>query len=427
LNKVSIVQSYRDITSLPGQNQDIDNFLSEEEISSGKKKMYLAESINEIKQYRSAALRTGKEWFIEYYVYSPDAKKMARKKIKINHIEKISDRRQYANAMIKRLNVQLENGWNPFIQEQNSKSYSLLTAAIDSFLKLNRRKFEEGEIRDETIAGYESYMKMLKEYMKLKKCTDMYVYHFNKDFIIRYLDYIYYDLGRKSQTRDNYLAALRVFSSFLVDRGYVKVRPSEGIAVLGKRKREGKNRIILTADIQEQVKNYMEKNNPHFFLAAQILYFCMIRPKEMSYIQIKHIDTKKGVIFVPGESSKNHKDGVVTMPLSLCSLFEELGVLNANPEYYLFSDKFRPGSRWREEKQFRDYWNNHVRKDLKLPDTIKFYSLKDTGITNMIRRYNDPLIARDQARHSSLEITNNYTPQDMLVANEKIKNDTVKF
>ena len=39
----------------------------------------------------------------------------------------------------------------------------------------------------------------------------------------------------------------------------------------------------------------------------------------------------------------------------------------------------------------------------------------------------DKLVTRDQAQHSSLDITNIYTPQDMLVANEKIKNDTVKF
>jgi len=45
----------------------------------------------------------------------------------------------------------------------------------------------------------------------------------------------------------------------------------------------------------------------------------------------------------------------------------------------------------------------------------------------MIRCYNDPLIAMDQARHSSLDITNIYTPQDMLGAKEKNKNDTLKF
>ena len=352
---------------------------------------------------------------------------MARKKIKINHIEKITERRQYAQGLIRRLNVELEKGWNPFIEEQNSKSYSLLIKAIDSFLKLSRRRFDEGDIREETIAGYESYMKILKQFIEENKWTNMYVAQFNKEFILKFLDYIYYDLGRKGQTRDNYLTALRILSTFLVERGYVKVKPTDGITILGKRKREKKNRILLSTDVQEKVKEYVEKRNPHFFLAMQILYFCMVRPKEMSFIKIKHIDLKKGTIFIPGVSSKNHKDGVVTMPLSLSSFIEELGVLNEHPECFLFSDKFQPGMKWREEKQFRDYWNLHVRKDLGLPDTIKFYSLKDTGITNMIRRYNDPLIARDQARHSSLEITNIYTPQDMLVANEKIKNDTVKF
>jgi hypothetical protein len=67
---------------------------------------------------------------------------------------------------------------------------------------------------------------------------------------------------------------------------------------------------------------------------------------------------------------------------------------------------------------------NELRKILL---SFKFNNLNDTVITYMIWSYNDPIIIRYLARHSSLEITNIYTPQDMLVANEKIKNDTVKF
>lgn len=73
-----------------------------------------------------------------------------------------------------------------------------------------------------------------------------------------------------------------------------------------------------------------------------------------------------------------------------------------------------------DEKQFRDYWNLHVRKDLRLPACYKFYSLKDTGITNMLRANTDPLSVRDQARHSSLLITNTYTPLDIKEANPLI-------
>lgn len=50
----------------------------------------------------------------------------------------------------------------------------------------------------------------------------------------------------------------------------------------------------------------------------------------------------------------------------------------------------------------------------------KFYSLKDTGITAMLRKH-DVLTVRDQARHSSIDITNIYTPQDVRAANEKLK------
>lgn len=389
--------------------------------------MYTAESLGEIRKYRPATLRAGKEWFVEYYVWNQELMKMSRKKIKLNHIEKVSVRREYAQGLIRRLNVELEKGWNPFIEEQNNKSYTSFLNAIDDFLRLSRKRFSEGDIRDETISGYESYMKILKQYIVKEKCQDMYVYHFNKDFIIKFLDYIYYDLGRKSQTRDNYLAAIRILCTFLVDRNYVKVRPTEGISVLGKNKRGVKNRTVIDKDVMIKVGDYCKKNNPHFLLACKILYFCMVRPKEMSYIRIKHINIKTGTLFVPGITAKNHKDGIVTMPVDLISLISELNVLNYPPEYFLFSDRFLPGIKWREEKQFRDYWNLHVRKDLKLPDTLKFYSLKDTGITDMIRNYNDPIIARDQARHHDLSITNMYTPQDMKRANETIKNDDRKF
>jgi hypothetical protein len=81
----------------------------------------------------------------------------------------------------------------------------------------------------------------------------------------------------------------------------------------------------------------------------------------------------------------------------------------------------RPGSEYRSEKQFRDFWLHHVRKPLNFDTRYKFYSLKDTGITNMLRHY-DVLSVRDQARHSSILMTDIYTPHDIQTANELIKN-----
>ena len=172
---------------------------------------------------------------------------------------------------------------------------------------------------------------------------------------------------------------------------------------------------------------YLEANNKGFLLASQILYFCMIRPKEMTYIKVSHIDIEKSVIFVPGETAKNYNDAIVTIPLALNKLIKDMGVLAYPKDYYLFSEGFIPGKSQIREQRFAHFWARYVRKALGLPLSLKFYSLKDTGITDMITNYNDPLLARDQARHHDLSITELYTPTSMIEANEKIKNNAAKF
>jgi integrase len=389
--------------------------------------MYPSEKIDQIKIYRPAKLCTGKEWFVEFYAFNFELKKLCRKKIKLNHITKVSDRRVFANGLIRRLNAELEKGWNPFVAEENSKSYSLLTKVLDDFISFNRKKFNEGDIRQSTIDSYESHYKTLSSYIVEKKYSDSYVYNFNKDFIIKYLDHIYNDLNRSSRTRDNYLKFLRLFSSYLVERDFIKVSPADNITVLGKSKRAVKSRTVIPADIMKKLSVYLKKKNTGFLLASQILYFCMIRPREMTFIKIRHIDLEKSIIFVPGETAKNYKDAVVTIPDSLNKLMREMNISDNDPEHYLFSTGFNPGPVHCHERLFSKFWDRKVRKDLDLPMSLKFYSFKDTGITNMIRKYNDPIIARDQARHHDLSITNMYTPFDTMSANERIKNDTGEF
>ena len=51
---------------------------------------------------------------------------------------------------------------------------------------------------------------------------------------------------------------------------------------------------------------------------------------------------------------------------------------------------------------------------------VKFYSLKDTGITNMLKSNMDVLSVRDQARHSSISITDMYTPANVNKVNKAI-------
>ena len=389
--------------------------------------MHLSETLQKSGNYRPARLSCGVRWYIEYYVYHIELKKMVRKRIQLNSIEKISERRAYANNLLRKLNSELEKGWSPYIDEENAKSYQLLTKVLEDFIKLNRKKYAEGNIREATILSYVSYYNKFSEYIVEFKMEELHVFYFNKDFIVKYLDYVYNELNLSSRTRDNYLKFLRLFSNYLVERGYLKSSPAATINVLGKNKRGIKSRTVIPAKTIEIISEYLLKKNKYFLLASQILYFCMIRPKEMSYIKIGHIDLKRSIIFIPGETAKNHKNAAVTIPLSLNNFITEMGVMEYPSDFYLFSTGFKPGAEHAKEKQFSHYWERHVRKDLELPLSLKFYSLKDTGITDMIRKYNDPIIARDQARHHDLSITNIYTPFDLMQGNERIKSDLGTF
>ena len=168
------------------------------------------------------------------------------------------------------------------------------------------------------------------------------------------------------------------------------------------------------------VREYLEERNKHFLLACNILHYMFIRPHEMSLLKIGDFHLERKTVVLHGEQTKNRQSAVITLPDHIVRLMVELDVFRHVDSDYLFSDGFMPGRKWRDSKQFRDYWNHHVRKDLKLPKEYKFYSLKDTGITNMLRANTDPLSVRDQARHSSLLITNTYTPLDIKDANPLI-------
>ena len=136
----------------------------------------------------------------------------------------------------------------------------------------------------------------------------------------------------------------------------------------------------------------------------------------MSFLKVGDFSVEKKTVTLHGSNTKNHNDAVLTIPDHVMKLMIELDIFSCPGNWYLFGNDFKPGKERRSEKCFRDYWDK-VRKDLKMTDRYKFYSLKDTGITNMLRANTDILTVRDQARHSSILITDIYTPKDIKEAN----------
>lgn len=377
--------------------------------------------LNEIKAYTPPRLYTGKEWYIGFNAWDPAQGKMRRKKIKLNHIPRITERRKYANDLIVRLSENLRNGWNPWMAREDSKSYDTLEDAVKHFIRVQKKLVADDIIRPATYTEYESKLRNLLSYNGKLKQPITYIYQLDGKFLQEFVEHIYVGRKNTAQTHDNYIRVLSVFCKFLVKQGYHKVNSTEALTMLG-RKAYKKGRTTISEKDLQRLHTYLNTRNKYFLLACYIEFYCLIRPKEMALIKIGDISFKNRTILIRAENAKNRKDAVVTLNAKVTNLMLDLKVYQYHQDCYLFSEGFTPGEEHKPEKTFRDYWNAYVKKDLKFPETYKFYSLKDSGVTMMLRSKVDSLSVRDQARHSSILMTDSYTPHDIQEANPILEN-----
>lgn len=342
--------------------------------------------------------------YIEFRAYDPEKGKMRRKTIKLNRIKGLTNRRTYARRVIKRLTEQLNHGWNPWIANDTS-DLVVFEDTIKRYEAHIEKMLASGYFRKETYDGYKSYVKIMREYISKKRPT-YYVYQFNRKFCVDFLDYVFIERNNGAQTRNNYLNFLRVFSGFLVEKGYLKSKPTDGISPISKRLYK-KERECIPLEVVGRIAEYCRVKEPDFLFACYLLYYCFIRPVEMTRLRVRHFNLKACTLTIPGELSKNKTTQTITLPKKVILYGIEIGVFSAPADDFIFSYRLKPGRNEIDPKHFRDHWDN-VRNALGLKKEWKFYSLKDTGITEMCDKEAAPRSVKDQARHSSLAITDIY-------------------
>jgi len=379
------------------------------------------ESINNIIGWKTPVFHQASECYVSLSAFDPSVNKFRTKKFMLGHIRGKRQQRIYGDALIKRLTEKLMDGWNPWVEMMHSAEYTSFDEAADKYKEYIFKLMKEHNIREETVMSYISRLKILTDWKRKENITLIYTYQFDNRIIGRFLDYIFIDRNNTIRTRNNYLSWIKTFSKYLLERGYIPSDPTTGYSNVS-RHNEMKNRDIIPDEVLTQIKRYLLKNNRHFLLACCILHYVFVRPREMSFLKVGDFSIKKQTLTLHGDNTKNHNDAVLTLPSQVVKLMIDLDIFSHPSQDYLFSDNFAPGRNRKSEKSFRDYWTKHMRKELGFSERYKFYSLKDTGITNMLRANTDILTVRDQARHSSILITDIYTPKDIKEANELLLN-----
>lgn len=380
---------------------------------------------NSLLKFLPPRLSEGKEWYVYYYVIHPLSGKLSRVRIKINRVKGIHNRRVFARRLIHEINIKLVNGWNPFIEKEAPKAFHHLFAALDTYLNVREREAEANSFRT-----YKSYVKALKDFLIRNGYTEkMYVNQFDKAISTKIMLQIKQNPKQSFRTYNNYLQGFTTIFNWLKEFGYVSDNPFENIKKIPK-KLIKKTRRTLTENERKQLRDFLTLENKNYFVMCLLCYYCFLRPKEISLLRIKDIDVENQLVYVSEDIAKNDHSSIRTIPNAMISYVKDLD-LNQSSDYYLFSfdkaQKFVPGIKIAEGREIARYWSDVVRRRLNWPMELQFYSLKDTGITNMLADGIAPNFVQGQADHSSLDMTSIYAAKRTTVSQEQIKNNSAAF
>ena len=366
--------------------------------------------------------RTHKHAYVYFYVLDPDSviqgsPKLIRLIKKFNHIKDRREQKEAALRFCQDVGQKLRMGWNPLISDRDRRGFTPLKTALERYKSYVEKLFSDGCIREGTRNMYISHSVRLEAYGSSLAIPPEYTYQLDRIFLEGFLEHLYLDCNVSARTRNNYLNWLHTFAGWLQGHGYVSEDPAKEI---GKIREQDKERQPLKAEDMKRLHDYLNEHDRHFLLACMVHYYTLVRPREMSFIQLRDINIKEQTLFISGKVAKNHRDAKVTLPAVVIKMMLDLCVFDNPDSFYLFSWGFVLREERANEKIFRDRWAK-VRNALGFPSKYKFYSLKDNGVTDVIDAVG-LTVAKDQARHSNVATTNHYVRKEQLSAHPELKN-----
>ena len=372
--------------------------------------------------YKPAELQKGhnNEWRVVFFAKFPAKKEFKRFRKRVPPISPAREREKYAKKMIASINQKLDSGWSPFYEDTNVK-YKSLEYCADLFLKMQEREVEEGVKRTDTLRSYKSFLDLFLKYLKDKKLSVKFVIEIDTFLIQNYLDYLFYDRKNSARTYNNHLKFLNTFFLWCKTKNFINANPAESIKAKAKVQ---KKREVLSVEIKAKVKTLRETNF-HYYVLCMLTYYCFIRRTELTKLKVSDVHLYGGYIVIDGTNSKNRKTESVTIPdVFLPDLAEHLTKAK-NSDYLFGSNQFKAGPTPITPKKISDEWAK-FRKLHKFDSKFQFYSLKDTGITDLLNIGIPAIKVRDQARHYDLKITESYTARNKF-ADEMVKSATFSF
>lgn len=350
--------------------------------------------------YVPAQVSTGKIIRVFYYAKTADGK-LKRYVTKCNRGRNKAECLKRARMIAAELNLKLELGWSPDcpidFNAASHKDCETFKSAIEKFLATKSK-----ELRPDSMRSYNSFCNYLSSYLTEKNLIDSAVCDFSERQAKLLMEKIGEEVGKL--TFNNYLRFFTTFFLWCVEREYCSANPFDNIK---KKKLDEKNRDVIPHDVRCKIQRYiMEQGMEPYYYIMLLCFRCLIRPKEILMLKFKMVDWENGVLNIPAEVAKNHKARVVALPKEIMDFL--IQYKRKPNDWYIFSTRYNPGTVLKNTRDIDKTWVE-IRSACKLPMSYKFYSLKDSGITEMLEADVPSKLVKELADHHSLDMTEKYT------------------
>ena len=346
---------------------------------------------------------------IEYYVYNPVTMKMERQRIRLEKLShQFKNRSQYKQMVMQlmmNLTGKLAGGWTPYGENQNVAEYTPINKAIEAYIADKSR-----DLRKASMVSYISVAKIFVEWLTTQNIHEMASHLLNQRTCQRFMDELRDRPKFNNNTYNTYLKKYRACFAWMVDRGYCKENPFEKIKTL---KKQEKIRQLIPVDARETVVNHVRTSkHPNYEIVMHLVFTSLIRPSEIERLQVRDVDLKNKCIHIPANKAKTHKDRDAALSdtciAMLIPLLSKPGIL---PTWYLINSNYECGPEPCYHGMFKKHWMK-IRKDCGLPDEMQLYSLKDSGITEMLEAGVSINQVKEAAGHADISTTNKYIGKD---------------
>lgn len=360
------------------------------------------------KFFTRARVVKGARWHIDFTRFDPvtGAESRHRKDFDLNDIENLEIR----EAVAERLARYIEQ-FTPDVPAKKAMASGptlrdAVTRAVAAKQQLPR---EVSRRRYITISG------PFLQWAQKQRLDCAPVDDFTKKHARQYWQYLQSEKELRGKTLNGYLGAFRaIWNEVAADMDqdgfknpWTSIKPARV---------EEKQRRPFTDEERRTVATAAMESDYWLFRAIVLQFFCYIRPVELTRLRFKDFDFSRGTVTVRETENKSYKKVIKTLPTSVIPYFTD-GTFDKFPaNFFVFglgSGKMEPSTTAIDEQRMYKRHAALLRRLAaagKMPggiDGLSFYSWKDTGISLHAAR-TGPIPTKDQAGHSSLDMTSVY-------------------